>query len=112
MQGDARLLGILLRNLLDNAIRYSPRGSTVTVDVGRDDGRARLTIRDHGPGVPPEARARLGQRFERFGVSDVTGTGLGLSIVARIAELHDARVTFGDAPSGGLAVDVTFPAVR
>ena len=112
VQGDARLLGILLRNLLDNAIRYSPRGSTVTVDVGRDDGRARLTIRDHGPGVPPEARARLGQRFERFGVSDVTGTGLGLSIVARIAELHDARVTFGDAPSGGLAVDVTFPAVR
>ena len=110
VQGDARLLGILLRNLLDNAIRYSPRGSTVTVDVGRDDGRARLTIRDHGPGVPPEARARLGQRFERFGVSDVTGTGLGLSIVARIAELHGARVTFGDAPSGGLAVDVTFPA--
>ena len=112
VQGDARLLGILLRNLLDNVIRYSPRGSTVTVDVGRDGGRARLTIRDHGPGVPPEARARLGQRFERFGVSDVTGTGLGLSIVARIAELHDARVTFGDAPSGGLAVDVTFPAVR
>ena len=110
VQGDARLLGILLRNLLDNAIRYSPRGSTVTVDVGRDGGRARLTIRDHGPGVPPEARARLGQRFERFGVSDVTGTGLGLSIVARIAELHGARVTFGDAPSGGLAVDVTFPA--
>ena len=112
VQGDARLLGILLRNLLDNAIRYSPRGSTVTVDVGRDGGRARLTIRDHGPGVPPEARARLGQRFERFGVSDVTGTGLGLSIVARIAELHGARVTFGDAPGGGLAVDVTFPAVR
>jgi two-component system sensor histidine kinase QseC len=112
VQGDARLLGILLRNLLDNAIRYSPRGSAVTVEVARDDARARLTIRDHGPGVPPEARPRLGQRFERFGVSDVTGTGLGLSIVARIAELHGARVTFGDAPSGGLAVDVTFPAVR
>jgi two-component system sensor histidine kinase TctE len=60
--------------------------------------------------VAPEDRARLGERFQRLGVADVSGTGLGLSIVKRIAELHEARVTFDEAPGGGLAVTVTFDA--
>jgi two-component system sensor histidine kinase QseC len=62
--------------------------------------------------VAAEARARLGQRFERLGVSEVSGTGLGLSIVERIAELHGAHVAFDEAPGGGLEVTVTFPGAR
>jgi len=112
VQGDARLLGILFRNLLDNAIRYSPRGTSVDVDIGCDDGKPRATVRDQGAGVPAAVRARLGQRFERLGISEVSGTGLGLSIVKRIAELHSADVAFDEAPGGGLAVTVTFPAAR
>jgi two-component system sensor histidine kinase QseC len=112
VHGDARLLGILLRNLLDNAIRYSPRGTPVDVDVGGDHGKPRVRVRDNGPGVAAEARARLGQRFERLGVSEVSGTGLGLSIVERIAELHGAHVAFDEAPGGGLEVTVTFPGAR
>ena len=112
VNGDARLLGILLRNLLDNAIRYSPRGTAVDVQVGRDHGKPCVRIRDQGPGVPADVRPQLGQRFQRFGVSDVSGTGLGLSIVLRVAELHAAHVAFDEAPRGGLAVTVTFPAAR
>jgi two-component system sensor histidine kinase QseC len=112
VHGDARLLGILLRNLLDNAIRYSPPASAVDVEIGRDHGNPRVRVRDQGPGVPADARAQLGQRFQRFGVSDVSGTGLGLSIVLRVAELHGAQVAFDEAPGGGLAVTVTFPAAR
>ena len=107
-RGDARLLGILLRNLLDNAVRYSPPNASVQVDVDVVNDAAQIRIADHGPGVPSEARARLGERFQRLGVADVPGTGLGLSIVKRIAELHGARVTFDETPGGGLAVAVAF----
>jgi two-component system sensor histidine kinase QseC len=108
VHGDPRLLAILLRNLLDNAIRYGPSGSVVRVDVGRRGDRVFVTISDRGPGVEATARERLGRRFERLGVADVPGTGLGLSIVKRIAELHEAQLAFAEAQGGGLAVTVTF----
>ena len=110
VHGDARLLGILLRNLLDNAIRYGPSGSVVRVDLTRRNDRVVATVSDRGPGVAPDERRRLGQRFERLGVADVPGTGLGLSIVKRIAVLHDATVSFDEAEGGGLAVRVFFAA--
>jgi two-component system sensor histidine kinase QseC len=109
VRADARLLGILLRNLLDNAIRYSPVHAVVRVIVGVRDRRPFVTVEDAGPGVPPEARADLGQRFRRFADADTAGTGLGLSIVKRIAELHGADVAFDAAAAGGLAVTVSFP---
>jgi two-component system, OmpR family, sensor histidine kinase QseC len=109
VQADARLLEILLRNLLDNAVRYSPPGTTVRVRVGRRAGASFVTIEDQGPGVPREAIAQLGRRFHRLEPGGVAGTGLGLSIVKRIAELHGATVTFDRADSRGLAVTVTFP---
>jgi two-component system sensor histidine kinase QseC len=111
LRGDARLLGIQLRNLLDNAVRDGPPKGVVRVDVGHRDARAFVTISDRGPGVAASERARLGRRFERLGAADVPGTGLGLSIVARIAELHGAELAFDEAAGGGLAVTVTFPAV-
>ncbi len=109
--GDARLLRILLRNLVDNAVRYSPPRTTVRVRVERRDGGASLTVADEGPGVPPEERDRLGQRFHRLLGTQETGTGLGLSIARRIGEIHGATLAFAEtAPGVGLVVTVAFAA--
>jgi two-component system, OmpR family, sensor histidine kinase QseC len=109
VQADPRLLGILLRNLLDNAVRYSPSDSTVHVRLGARNLIPYVTVADEGPGVPRDERERLGQRFHRLAGGEIAGTGLGLSIVRRIAQLHGALLTFGEAPGGGLAVSVEFP---
>lgn len=111
--GDAPLLGTLLRNLIDNAVRYSPEGTLVRVDVRAETGRAVMTVIDQGPGIAPADRADLGRRFHRLAGTEGAGTGLGLSIVERIAQLHGARISF-DEPAGGkgLQVTVSFPAVK
>jgi two-component system sensor histidine kinase QseC len=104
------LLGILLRNLVDNAVRYTPAGGKVRVAVRADGGMARLEVTDDGPGVPPQELARLGERFHRLAAAGESGSGLGLSIVLRIAELHRGRVRFAAGPGGtGLAVTVELP---
>jgi two-component system sensor histidine kinase QseC len=109
--GDRGLLGILLRNLVDNAVRASPRGATARVDIGRNGAGVRVVVSDEGPGVPAAQRAALGRRFHRLSGSGEPGTGLGLSIVMRIAELHGGRVRFEDGPGGrGLSVVVELPA--
>jgi two-component system sensor histidine kinase QseC len=105
--GDADMLRILLRNLVDNAIRYTPSGGQVTVAV-KD---RTLTITDTGPGIPAGERARVFDRFHRLAGQDKEGSGLGLSIVARIAERHSARIQLADGDGGvGLRVTVEFPA--
>jgi len=107
--GDARLLRILLRNLLDNAVRYSPPHTTIRVRVDRRDGGASIIVADEGPGVAAEERGRLGQRFHRLLGTQATGTGLGLSIAQRIAQIHGATIDFAEtAPGVGLAVTVAF----
>jgi two-component system, OmpR family, sensor kinase len=106
---DERLLAILFRNLLDNALRYSPSHTVVRVDVGCRDGVPYASIRDAGPGVPAEQRAELGRRFHRLAAaSGVAGSGLGLSIAKRIADLHGASLVFDAAQGGGLVVTVRF----
>jgi two-component system sensor histidine kinase QseC len=111
--GDARLLAILLRNLLDNAVRYSPPDTAVHVRVESGDNRASITVADEGPGVSAEERSRLGRRFHRPPGTQATGTGLGLSIVERIAQLHGAAIGFAEtAPGRGLSVTVTFAVPR
>ena len=102
--GQQLLLSLLVRNLLDNATRYSPRGSVVDVTL---DAR-RFTVRDNGPGISPDALARLGERFYRPPGQDATGSGLGLSIVKRIAALHGMHVALGNAPDGGFEVNVSW----
>jgi len=105
--GDATLVAVLLRNLVDNAIRYSPSGTAVEVGVRPVAGGGEFVVTDQGPGVPPGERVRLGERFHRTLGTGETGSGLGLSIVRRIAELHHADVDFGEGPSGrGLEVRV------
>ncbi|HJS37520.1 MAG TPA: ATP-binding protein, partial [Burkholderiales bacterium] len=108
--GHPGLLGILLRNLVDNAVRYTPAGGKVRVAVRADGGSARLEVTDNGPGVPPQELARLGERFHRLAAAGESGSGLGLSIVLRIAELHRGRVRFAAGPGdAGLAVSVELP---
>lgn len=108
--GNASWLAILLRNLIDNAIRYSPPQTTVRVGTASRDGRVVLSVEDQGPGIAAAHREGLGQRFHRILGSGEPGSGLGLSIVHRIAEIHDARVSYGAGSSGrGLRVTVEFP---
>ena len=106
--GDAAAFGLLVRNLADNAARYSPAGSLVVVRVGREQGRPLLQIDDAGPGIPATERERVFDRFYRRGDSGETGSGLGLSIVRSIAVAHGASVELADSPLGGLRVTVRF----
>jgi two-component system sensor histidine kinase QseC len=108
--GDPLMLAVLLRNLVDNAIRYIPAGGEVSVAIERDGRDVHLIVNDDGPGIAPDERARVGQRFYRILGSGETGSGLGLSIVKRIAELHNAAVAVGEGRGGrGLRVSVSFP---
>lgn len=110
IRGDPLLLRVVLRNLLDNAVRYSPKGTVVRVTVSDAGPGPRLRVADEGPGVTEEELAQLGRRFHRLLGTEETGTGLGLSIVKRIAELHGASLMFDRAgPAGGLAVTLRFP---
>jgi len=107
--GHAGLIAILLRNLIDNAIRYSREGGSVHVSVARANGSATLTVSDQGPGIPADERGKVGQRFYRVLGTEEFGSGLGLSIVKRIAELHGASVELGEGEQGrGLSVTVIF----
>ncbi|MBM4180662.1 MAG: sensor histidine kinase N-terminal domain-containing protein [Betaproteobacteria bacterium] len=111
VDANADLLRVLLRNLIDNALRYTPEGGRVEVAVSMTDAGASLVVGDDGPGIPEGERDAALLRFHRLAGQEVEGSGLGLSIVARIAELHAARLTLGDGPAGkGLTVQVLFPA--
>jgi two-component system sensor histidine kinase QseC len=108
--GRPDLLSVLLRNLIDNAIRYSPQGSRVSVTVAHTAGGVTLAVTDEGPGIALDERARLGERFHRVLGTGQSGSGLGLSIVHRVAELHSAQLKFEDGDNRkGLRVVVEFP---
>jgi len=110
--GDPDALRTLMRNLIDNAVRYTPPGGQVDVAVQQDAGRAVLKVVDTGPGITPEDRSRVFDRFYRRPGTPPPGSGLGLAIVKSIAEAHKATVTLGAGPTGaGLAVTVTFQPV-
>jgi two-component system OmpR family sensor kinase len=110
IEGQPDALMILARNLVDNAIKYTPNGGTVDVSVVADAGVARLTVEDSGPGIPLAERERVFDRFYRVPGSDAAGSGLGLAIIKSIAERHGATLALGEsARLGGLEVTVTFP---
>jgi len=100
--GDPDLLRVALRNLLDNALRYSPPGSRITLGASLENGAPRLWVDDNGPGVAEEELPRLTERFYRGGEVTQGGSGLGLAIVARIAQLHGARLSLENRAEGGL----------
>lgn len=112
-EGYPDLLSVLLRNLVDNAMRYCPAGGMVRVEAASAGDTASISVTDNGPGIPPEERAKVGQRFYRILGTDASGSGLGLSIVRRIAEIHRAAVALGEGRDGkGLRVTVTLPPAR
>jgi two-component system OmpR family sensor kinase len=107
--GDGDALRTLLRNLVDNAVRYTPAGGRVDVTVESTAAGPRLTVTDDGPGIPPAERMRVFDRFYRRAGTSPTGSGLGLAIVKAIADAHGASVALEEGPDGkGLAVTVTF----
>jgi two-component system sensor histidine kinase QseC len=111
VKGDPALLAVLVRNLVDNAIRYSPAGSAVTVTIRQVEGEVKLVVTDQGPGIPAEERQRVMSRFTRLAGNDAPGSGLGLSIALRIAELHNATLVLTDGPAEqGLSVVLVLPA--
>lgn len=111
VRGDASLLEALVRNLVDNAIGYSPPRAKVKLSVKQADGRVLLGVEDSGPGMSPQDIERLGERFFRVIGSGESGSGLGWSIVRRIAAVHQAVIRVGTSGElGGLAVAVEWPA--
>jgi two-component system sensor histidine kinase TctE len=113
--GNALMLRELLSNLIDNALRYTPQGGSVTVRVRRDGEHALLEVEDTGPGIAPSERANVFERFYRILGSNVQGSGLGLAIVREIAQQHGAEVEVFNNPrstlrkSPGCLFRVTFP---
>jgi len=118
VKGSADDLHRVVLNLVDNAVRHTPEGSTITVAVGTsDDGeRALLTVSDDGPGIPVELRAQIFDRFVRnTGPGDrasANGTGLGLAIVSTISQSHDGTAEVGDSASGGAKFTVDLPVLK
>ena len=109
--GDAAALAVLVRNLVDNALRYSPPGGQVLLRLAGTPAGPLLTVDDSGPGIPPAERERVFERFVRGAASaEASGSGLGLAIVLSIARRHGASVVLADAPLGGLRVAVQWPA--
>lgn len=110
VRGDKGLLRVLLRNLLDNAVRYTPHGTSVRVSIGTEQGLTFLSVSDDGPGIPEAERGRVLERFYRLMGTQASGSGLGLSIVKRIAEIHGATLSLTTSREGkGLNVKITFP---
>ncbi len=97
VNGQAEWLRVLIRNLVDNAIRYTPAGGTLRVSVSRTAGQCRLCVSDSGPGIPAGERDAVLRRFHRLDQGTQPGSGLGLAIVARIAELHGAELELSTA---------------
>jgi signal transduction histidine kinase len=105
VEGDAKLLFEAVSNLIDNAIKFSGRGSTVQVRLGTNAARPQIIIEDDGPGIPAAERAAVLQRFYRGErTRPVAGSGLGLSVVAAIVRLHEFSLTLEDAKPGVRAI--------
>ena len=108
--GQPDALHILLRNLVENGVKYTPSGGTVDIAVRQEKDAAVVSVEDSGPGIPPEERERVFDRFYRVPGSDAAGSGLGLAIIKAIAERHGAQLHLDKSERlGGLAATVRFP---
>ena len=107
--GDHDLVTQMLANLVENALKHTPPGTRIAIELSCRDGRSTLQVEDDGPGIPETERDRVFQRFYRLDASrNTAGSGLGLSLVAAVAHLHDSAVTLADA-GPGLRATITFP---
>ncbi len=109
LQGDPQQLRVLIDNLVDNALRYCPRGARVDLRLRRETGRTVLEVADDGCGIADADKSRVLQRFVRLRPADTTGSGLGMAIVRQIVEQHQATLSLLDTPGGGLTVRIEWP---
>lgn len=110
IEGDSEALRILVRNLLDNAIKYGSDQGRIDLEIRATDHAVELSVDDSGPGIAPEHRDRVLDRFYRVNSTQQTGSGLGLAIVKSIADRHHAKLSLADSATlGGLRVVVRFP---
>jgi signal transduction histidine kinase len=110
LDADGERLHQVVSNLLENAARYSPSGSPVTIDAGGDDRRVVIHVRDRGPGIPDSEQARIFERFYRTDSArrhdnDGVGAGLGLAIAQWIVELHGGQIRVGSDPRAAPLVE-------
>jgi two-component system sensor histidine kinase TctE len=111
VEGDGTMLREMVVNLVDNALRYTPLGGTVTVRTTREGDEAVLQIEDSGPGIPEGERDHVFERFYRIVGTQAEGSGLGLAIVREVVTGAGGNVTLRDATTGGLLLTVRIPAV-
>jgi len=111
LTGQAESLRMMLGNLIDNAVRYTPGGGRIDVELREQAGMARLSVSDSGPGIPAAERERVFERFQRLAGADIPGSGLGLSIVKQVVDLHGGTIILTTPPGGGLRVEVELPLV-
>ena len=109
VNGHVFALSLMLRNLVANAISYTPHGGSVRVSSLLQGEFVLLRVDDSGPGIPALERERAFERFNRLGQTQIDGVGLGLSIVLSVVELHHAAIRLLDSPLGGLRAQVAFP---
>jgi len=110
MRADRQLLAQALSNLFDNALKYVPEGGKILLRAAINENRIEIVLEDSGPGIPPEMREKIFERFTRLDPSrTLPGTGLGLALVRAFVELHNGNVSVHESPLGGAAFIVTLP---
>ena len=109
LDGDRTLLGEMLLNLLDNALKYCPEGSVITLSVTKTSDTLQIVVEDNGPGIPARYRSTLFDRFTRLPGTRADGCGLGLAIVWETVITHKGKVELADGADGGLRVRISLP---
>lgn len=113
VQGDRQLLAQTFSNLLDNALKYVPSGGKVLLRAGRKGNKVEIVVEDNGPGIPPDMREKVFERFTRVDPSrTLPGTGLGLALVKAFVELHDGSVYAAESTLGGAAFIILLPEAK
>ena len=108
--GDKDLLFQLFANLCDNAIKYTPKGGTISIATGLCNGHICVSVCDTGSGIPNDKKQQVFRRFFRLDSSRSTqGTGLGLSLVSAVVRMHKGEIELKDNTPNGLCVEVSFP---
>ena len=113
IDGDEEALSTAVRNLLDNAVKYSPQAQTVEVDVQRRNGDVFLSVRDHGIGIPRHERDQIFTKFhrgEQARTRGIKGTGIGLAMVHEIVKAHHGRIEVESSPGAGSTFTIVLPA--
>ena len=108
VEGNSGALEIMVRNLLDNAVKFTPESGRVAVELREEDGRASLTVADTGSGIPDSQKEKVFERFYRGSKSKTQGSGLGLAMVKWIADAHRAKIAIQDHKPRGLSVRIVF----